>query len=70
MRRSTVNIILWTIVTLVIIIVVAEIVALDYSPIGISNYEPSYNLGAVDRFRSSYNLMKSNLLTIIRNIIN
>ena len=70
MKRSSVNIILWTIATLVIIIVVAEIVALDYSPIWISNYEPSYNLGAVDRFRSSYNLMKSNLLTIIRNIIN
>ena len=30
MRRSSVNIILWTIATLVIIIVVAEIVALDY----------------------------------------
>ena len=70
MRRSSVNIILWTIATLVIIIVVAEIVALDYSPRGISNYEPPYNLGAVDRFRSSYNSMKSNLLTIIINIIN
>ncbi len=70
MKRSSVNIILWTIATLVIIIVVAEIVALDYSPIGISNYELSYNFGAVDRFRSSYNLMKSNLLTIIRIIIN
>ena len=70
MRRSSVNIILWTIATLVIIIVVAEIVALDYSSIWISNYEPSYNLGAVDRFRSSYNSMKGSLLTIIINIIN
>ena len=70
MRRSSVNIILWTISTLVIIIVVAEIVALDYSPIGISNYEPSYNLDAVERFRNSYSSMKSNLFTIIKNIIN
>lgn len=70
MRRSSVNIILWTIATLVIIIVVAEIVALDYSPIGISNYEPPFNLNAVERFRSSYSSMKSNLFTIIKNIIN
>lgn len=69
MRRSNVNIILWTITTLVITIVVAEIVALDYRPIGISNYEPSYNLDVVDRFRSSYNSMKSNLYAIIKNII-
>ena len=70
MRRSSVNIILWTVATLVIIIVVAEIVALDYRPIGISNYEPSFNLDAVERFRSSYSSMKSNLFTIIKNIIN
>ena len=70
MRRSSVNIILWAIATLVIIIVVAEIVALDYRSIGISNYEPSFNLDAVERFRSSYSSMKSNLFTIIKNIIN
>ena len=70
MRRSSVNIILWTVATLVIIIIVAEIIALDYRPIGISNYEPSFNLDAVERFRSSYSSMKSNLFTIIKNIIN
>ena len=70
MRRSSVNIILWTIATLVIIIVVAEIVALDYRLIEISNYEPSYKLDAVERFRSSYSSMKSDLFAIIKNIIN
>ena len=69
MRRSSVNIILWTIATLAIIIVVAETVALDYRPIGISNYESSYKIDAVDRFRSSYNSMKSNVYAIIKNII-
>ena len=68
MRRSSVNIILWTIATLVIIIVVAEIVALDYIPIGAST--PVEPTESIERFQKSYMELKSNLLTIIINIIN
>ena len=68
MRSSTANIIIWTLATVIIAVLVAEIVNLDYYPLGNINTEID-TPDIIQNFRISYRTMKSDLVKTIMNFI-